>query len=159
MDPQNWRPGWQKWGMEWWWMDLPNFRPWILEFQGLKFLRDCPSNQQKKGFDWKFQALKSTFQGLKFGDSIPYPTFCPLSVCWFPCILATVRRTEPLRSGDPIWPEFDPIMTPNRPKWSKLGRLLVKVGSQRGPRSGRADWGFVGRQDVGYGVTGGGWMR
>ena len=51
-------------------MDSPNFRPWILEFRGLKFLRHSPSNQQNEGFYWKFQALKSKFQGMKFGDSI-----------------------------------------------------------------------------------------
>ena len=38
--------------------------------QGLKFPRDSSSNQQNKGFYWKVQALKSKFQGLKFGDSI-----------------------------------------------------------------------------------------
>ena len=46
----------------------PNFRPWILETQGLKLLRDSPSNKQNKG-------LKSQFQHLKFGDSIhPFHT-------------------------------------------------------------------------------------
>ena len=53
----------QRWGMEWWWMDSPTFRPWILEFQGLKCLRDSSSNQQNKGFYSIFQALKSKFQG------------------------------------------------------------------------------------------------
>ena len=38
--------------------------------QGLKFVRDSLPNQQNKGFCWKFQALKSKFQGLKFCDSI-----------------------------------------------------------------------------------------
>ena len=33
--------------------------PEVLEFQGLKFLRDSPSNQESKEFYWKFQALKS----------------------------------------------------------------------------------------------------
>ena len=41
--------------MEWWWMDLPDFRPWILEFHGLKFQRLSASNQQNKGFYWKIQ--------------------------------------------------------------------------------------------------------
>ena len=31
---------------------------------------DSPSNQQNKGFYCKIQALKSKFQGPKFGDSI-----------------------------------------------------------------------------------------
>ena len=47
------------------------------EFQGLKSLRDSPSNQQSKGLYWKCQALKCKFltlrckfQGVKFGHSI-----------------------------------------------------------------------------------------
>ena len=65
------------------WMNSPDFSPWILEFQGLKFLRDSPSSQQNKGFYWQLQALKSKFQGLKFGNSIHHhsiPHLLPLEL-------------------------------------------------------------------------------
>ena len=71
-------------GMEWCCMDSPDFRPWILELQGLEFQRHSGSNQQNKGFYWKFQALKIN---LKAWDlAIPYttnprPTFSPLRLC------------------------------------------------------------------------------
>ena len=38
------------WGMEWWWIDLPDFRGYILELQGLNF-------RGILGYHWKFQAL------------------------------------------------------------------------------------------------------
>ena len=62
------------------------------EFQGQKFLRASPSNQQNKGFYWKFQALKSKFQGLKFGDSIHHrsiPHLLPPNKC--PKIRAPIK--------------------------------------------------------------------
>ena len=50
---------------------------WIRQISGPEFGISGPeisevsaSNQQNKGFYWKLQALKSTFQGLKIGHSI-----------------------------------------------------------------------------------------
>ena len=39
-------------------------------FLAERIFADFFEPQQNKGFYWKFQALKSKFQGLKFGDSI-----------------------------------------------------------------------------------------
>ena len=49
---------------------------------------------------------------------------------------------------DPMWtpsltrfrPEFDPSLTPNRPKRSELGQIQVNIGSERGSKSGRGEW-------------------
>ena len=38
--------------------------------------------------------------------------------------------------------EFDPISTPNRPKRSESGQIQVEIGSERGSKSGRGEWGL-----------------
>ena len=57
-------------------------------------------------------------------------------------------QTNPTRP-DPIQtpfltqfrPEFDPILTPNRPKRSESSQIQVEIGSERGSESGRGDLG------------------
>ena len=58
------------WGVEWWWMDSPDFRPWILEFQGLTSLDFTGSFRP-----WKvnFRAWDSAIPS----TTNPCPTFCP----------------------------------------------------------------------------------
>ena len=52
----------------------------------------------------------------------------------------------PTRFGPPsltrFRPEFDPSLTPNRPKRSELGQIQVNIGSERGSKSGRGEWGL-----------------
>ena len=47
-------------------------------------------------------------------------------------------------------PEFDPILTPNRQKRSKLGQIQVRIGSEGGSKSGQGE-------GEGLGVGSSGW--
>ena len=71
------------WGMEWWWMDSPDFRLWIWNFRAWNFRKNRLQTNKTRDFCRKCQALKRQFQGLIFR---PFHTprinallFCPWS--------------------------------------------------------------------------------
>ena len=67
--------------MEWWWMDSPNFRPWIWNFRAWNFLGILLLliSSKTRDFTGNFRPWKVNFRAWNLANpsmTIPYPTFC-----------------------------------------------------------------------------------